>query len=388
MRKLISALCVAGVLACNLTGVTMNADAAMLYCKDGVYPVFTLTEGEYGAAFMTAQTKSCHFIAVTDGSTLEGKTCEATNDDTVCAIWEQSRDYILKNCDSQTAELLSGYDENARYYRVYMHNTQDVNRRSEIGRKFMLEHENVQDVILYDTQTTYKAKWNGFSMLIPYAASTEPGFSNQNLWDVQEQFGGIYTWQRQNDQYLTWQEQLKEWKSTTDTTRMTEEEIYNSRKAAGIPTDYEMMKYAYDDGEIVKEQYPDLEEVAVIQPLFDICGVDLAVQSAYSDSALSDDTNNIENYGQVTTQNAQSAWDGIGDTNGNAEVDASDASMILEYAAQAGTSAVTASSVNAVMADVNADGVVNALDASLILTYSAQKGAGENISLHDVCRNK
>ncbi len=31
MRKLISALCVAGVLACNLTGVTMNADAAMLY---------------------------------------------------------------------------------------------------------------------------------------------------------------------------------------------------------------------------------------------------------------------------------------------------------------------------------------------------------------------
>ncbi|MDE5755395.1 MAG: hypothetical protein K2H89_12805 [Oscillospiraceae bacterium] len=383
MKKSISVLCVAGVLACNLTGITINADAATLYCIDGVTPVFTLAEGEYGAALMTAQTKSCDFIAVTDGSILEEKDpANSTVYDILCGIVELSPDYLLEDCDNQTAELLSSYGENARYYRVYLQDTKDTNQRSEISRKFMLEHENVQDVILYDTRTTFKAKWNGFSMLIPYA-ETESGFSNQDLWDVQEQFGGIYTWQRQNDQYLIWQEQLKEWKSTTDTTRMTEEEIYNSRKAAGIPTDYEMMKYAYDDGEIVKEQYPDLEEIAVIQPLFDICGVDLAVQSAYSN-----DTNNIENYGQVTTQNAQSAWDGIGDTNGNAEVDASDASMILEYAAQAGTSAVTDSSVNAVMADVNADGIVNALDASLILTYSAQKGAGENISLHDICRNK
>ena len=131
-----------------------------------------------------------------------------------------------------------------------------------------------------------------------------------------------------------------------------------------------MMQYAYQEVETVKAQYPELEEVASLQPSF------------------SDDYEGYHYEFDILYHATSSAWDGIGDTNGNAEVDASDASMILEYAAQTGTSAVTDSSVNAVMADVNTDGVVNALDASLVLAYSAQKGAGENISLYDICRNK
>jgi hypothetical protein len=72
----------------------------------------------------------------------------------------------------------------------------------------------------------------------------------------------------------------------------------------------------------------------------------------------------------------------LGDANGTKSINASDAAVILEYAAAtaAGISyPVTAAFSKA--ADVNTDGNVDAVDASIILSYAATVGSGEKREL-------
>ena len=380
MKKLVSGLCAVSMLACGITALPAKG----LFYDNGINMVFSLEEGQNGSAVLrTTDMQHLSFIAVTDSSfttattkdMIERQYGRITNTgnykywcgvdvaiSSIKELEEKDFDYFAE----EDKAIFSQYGSDVKYYRVYL-NGKYLESLVEFSRHYMLMQDGVLDVILHKEDFSItNAQWEGFVELIPKDRYT----SNTKYQELEEQFHVDEINEKLNQQYQIWQKQVTEWQSTIDTYEMSPKEIDESRKAAGIPTGYEMMQYAYQEVETVKAQYPELEEVASLQPSF------------------SDDYEGYNYEFDILYHAASSAWDGIGDTNGDAEIDSSDASMILEYAAQAGTSAVTDSSVNAVMADVNTDGVVNALDASLVLAYSAQKGAGENISLYDICRNK
>ncbi len=74
----------------------------------------------------------------------------------------------------------------------------------------------------------------------------------------------------------------------------------------------------------------------------------------------------------------------LGDVNGTKSVNADDASVVLQYAAQnsAGLHCNVVKDFKRA-ADVNSDGTINSIDASIILTYAAAMGSGQNITLED-----
>ncbi len=75
-----------------------------------------------------------------------------------------------------------------------------------------------------------------------------------------------------------------------------------------------------------------------------------------------------------------------GDVNGSKAINASDATLILQFAADSGAGLDTYA-VNdfKTAADVNGDGNINSVDASVILTYAAACGAGIDAELKDFC---
>ena len=83
------------------------------------------------------------------------------------------------------------------------------------------------------------------------------------------------------------------------------------------------------------------------------------------DAKVSDST---YNYSPLTSQNGTVTVISyiLGDVNGDGQVNSSDASLVLQYAASFPVS------INTVAGDVNGDGNVNSSDASLILQYAAQ----------------
>ena len=81
----------------------------------------------------------------------------------------------------------------------------------------------------------------------------------------------------------------------------------------------------------------------------------------------------------------------LGDVDGNGLVNATDASMVLIYAAEAGAAGSASFSTDADenerlfrQADVNADGKADASDAAVILLYAAAVGAGQDVEITDL----
>ena len=340
---------------------------------------FSLSEGENGAAILTSD-KLCtdHVIVITDGTEIQEYSFEHGDDIgnsrlPFGEVHEIGYDYAMMMgfWDSETYDRVATYGENVRFYQFdysdckinYVNMTSDPNLLNRECRKLSMQ-DGVLEVIPYTEQVVFETEWNGHQLGPLRQKLTDEEWDAINKVyeeeNIEEKENEILA--KSEQYYAEYQEKLAAWTATEYNADMTEQEKYESKKQAGVPTNYECMKAAY---EFAEELY-SVSEIRYNhwQPSY----------SSFRNAKL--------------TLFGETIWDGIGDTNGDAEIDSSDASMILEYAAQAGTSAVTDSSVNAVMADVNADGVVNALDASLVLAYSAQKGAGENISLHDICRNK
>ena len=74
----------------------------------------------------------------------------------------------------------------------------------------------------------------------------------------------------------------------------------------------------------------------------------------------------------------------LGDVNGDSDINAKDATMILIAAAKVGTGGVTGLTVEQEKtADVNADGMINAKDANTILRYAATVGTGAKAKIAD-----
>ena len=67
-----------------------------------------------------------------------------------------------------------------------------------------------------------------------------------------------------------------------------------------------------------------------------------------------------------------------GDVDGDNDVSASDAAIVLIYAAEQGVEFVKSTAAELAVADVNNDGVINASDAAFILIYAAAEGASSD----------
>ena len=81
---------------------------------------------------------------------------------------------------------------------------------------------------------------------------------------------------------------------------------------------------------------------------------------------------------------ASSVWLDLGDADGNTAVNASDAAIVLQMAAEVG--AGNADAQNLDVLDVNLDGEVNAADAACILIYAAQVGAEGSADWQDILK--
>lgn len=79
---------------------------------------------------------------------------------------------------------------------------------------------------------------------------------------------------------------------------------------------------------------------------------------------------------------------GIGDVDGDSEINSSDASLVLsEYAAIATGDGTTFNEAQSEAADVNKDGAVDSSDASVILSYYAYKSTGGELSFSEYIGN-
>ena len=87
---------------------------------------------------------------------------------------------------------------------------------------------------------------------------------------------------------------------------------------------------------------------------------------------------------EIGKTKTSAVWLDLGDADGNTAVNASDAAIVLQMAAEVG--AGNADVQNLDVLDVNLDGTVNAADAACILIYAAQVGASGSADWQDILK--
>ena len=352
IRKSIAAVTAVALMSVN--AVSMSVGAGNSHYLDYL-TIFSLHEGEYGEAIVST-TMACmySFIAVTD-STIQSSA--ASSDHSIKDIQRIPVDQaeFLATWDEASAQKLADYSFDAYYYQVNTISTGN-NREDlpKIARRFMLDHEEVKDVYLYQCFMTGEGSWNGtLTMWIDDACTPEQHEQFRKTYEAEDEA----TFHEIKQNYLEQQEQVSQWMEKINADNMTKEEVSLYRKAKGLPTDYEMMKPIFDFADYIGQKY---DEVEIAQPEIDLKGNGSVVFST------------VTAYG-----NAVSAWENVGDLDSDGTSNAKDATSILRTSAAIGTGRETGLSAETLQyADVNADGNVNASDATLILRFSAKKGCG------------
>ena len=287
---------------------------------------FTCTEGENGTAIVTTHNRDYGFLVVTDGTELE--TFEHNGNLNQPLRTMEELPSVPQEWDWETGNeaLLAQYDDTNRYYHVDLNSSAGWENLSAIARNFMLEHDGVVDVILLEHSYSGTPAWYGDFEI----------YYRNDATDAE-----ITAFQENADKSVLHEVQA----DYTDTDN--------------VP-DYEILSRSFAACETFLAQNAEFAScVDFVQP-------SLVINSN----------------GQVVYAGA-SAWDGIGDTDGNAVVDATDASAILEMASAAGSGVRTAANKSA---DVNADGNVDALDAAAVLEFAARSGSGENIAIFNAVK--
>lgn len=287
---------------------------------------FTCTEGENGTAIVTTYNRDYGFLVVTDGTELETFEHNGNLNQPLRTMEELSS--VPQEWDWETGNeaLFAQYDDTNRYYHVDLNSSAGWENLSAIARNFMLEHDGVVDVILLEHSYSGMPAWYGDFEI----------YYRNDATDAE-----ITAFQENADKSVLHEVQA----DYTDTDN--------------VP-DYEILSRSFAACETFLAQNAEFAAcVDFVQPSLVING-----------------------NGQVVYTGA-SAWDGIGDTDGNAVVDATDASAILEMASAAGSGVRTAANKSA---DVNADGNVDAIDAAAVLEFAARSGSGENIAIFNAMK--
>ncbi len=329
--------------------------ASFLSLPTHALPRHTYYEGANGTAIVENYTTIRGFVAVTDGTALEEYDSAYTNEpiNTVTKITEDKASFIGR-WDEDSVPQFAGHAEDALYYNVSLH-LRHYDNISEVSRRYMLENEGVTDVIVYSQKYSGIACWNG-ELFFEMQNDLTPEESDDFIENFESPLIAEYT-----AQYEQWQQAIADWEETISETEMTPEELAASREAAGIPTNYEMVDYAFTKAAEITAAHSDV--------------------IAYAWPGLRSNAEGQHIY------IGSSAWEGIGNVNGDASIDASDAAAILESAAEAGSGNDATLDADALKsADVNADGMADAADAASILEYAARLGAGEDICIADVVK--
>lgn len=287
---------------------------------------FTCTEGENGTAIVTTYNRDYGFLVVTDGTELETFEHNGNLNQPLRTMEElpsipQEWDWEM-GCD----DLVGQYDDTNRYYHVDLNCSAGWENLSAIARDFMLEHDGVVDVILLEHAYSGTPEWYGDFEI----------YYRDDATDAE------ITAFRENADKSVLHEVQADYADTEN-----------------VP-DYEMLSRSFAACEAFLTQNAEFAScVDFVQPSLLISGDGKVVYAGGS------------------------AWEGIGDTDGNAVIDAADASKILEMASVVGSGVQTAVNESE---DVNADGNVNAIDAAAVLCYAAAQGSGDPLSWLDILR--
>lgn len=363
MKKMFSILCAVNLLIGSILSMSASADNSIVGENYRRLATPALSEGEYGEARLTIEMESLNFIVITDSSGLEEMSLDYMTKEDIRAITEISKskfnERILNCLDENSTSIISSYGSDVRYYEVCtsrrcqiwkVDSTDEPHTiLAQLARNFMLTHDSVRDIFIYKNMGSGTGEWNG--TLTPHILNASDKFEDVGSFidEFNQKWDESSLIKEAQHQYASWKEQIDEWKRKVNTSELTKEEVYLSRKENGVPTDYEMMRYAYDISEKILEQFEEIDYV----------------EAEYEYTA---DGKNF--YYSIT-----SAWADIGDVNSDKEINSTDAALLLQYSSAIGAGVDSSDSDTSDM-DVNADGIVNAQDASIILQYSAARGSG------------
>ncbi len=256
--------------------------------------------------------------------------------------------------DTITPELqaqLDAYGENAKLYCVGIdYDFSDC--ALMLTRKFMVENDYVLDIIQLTGDSYGAACWNGH-----YYCKFKEDMTNAEIsarWKELKADSPIA-------EAMAFYENQKTLEMTLEMMieysyhPMTEEDIAQFRADNNMLSDYDLTVMAYEAAAKTVAENPDVE---IISP-----------NLAHAISNVLDDET-LEYY------ELNNLWDGCGDFDDNAAVDAGDAAAVLQYASESGSKVYPEllSDKQHDAGDVNCDGIVNATDAAFILQYAAEAG--------------
>lgn len=378
-----------------------------------------LSEGPYGTATVLQTNEWAELFVITDSTGLEEMEIDLSGQATPSVDIYKIREFVMKrkdvwsnvqytNLDEESAALVKSYGPDARYYQVFVTRyslSKFEDERvalAEIGKNFMNTHPSVQAAFISKNESTQKGRiWTGKLLGGKYITSVVGekvfgefgGDYDAYIEDLEKRWDTNETVLAAEEQYRTWQEQIDQWRRNVNLDALSPEEIYLSRLENNIPTDYEMMSYAYDAAQKLADEFPEYTYIQLgydDSPLYkDLREKDLLeendLQSESHTTLISvlDELPPELSYSPVIPSESTAFWTKLGDVDKDGEINASDAAALLQYSASSGAGISSSANVDVSAMDVNGDKLVNAVDASLILQYSAAKGSGFSGSFTD-----
>ncbi len=272
-----------------------------------------------------------------------------------------SEEILQEMCeaDSFFADILKCYDRNSINVYTMTAHKEYKNSEDTLIRNLCVSNADVYQAVKISSSSISSYFWDGGASFYPTDAVREKMNEGQNFFEMYSEIVGADSPLINHlKKYEDWKSRYDSWASAVDFKTMTAEEVTNSRKNAGVESDYEMLQYAFDLCTKFANEYPDIV---------------IAAEPSLSERF------------QITSDfSTVSLWEHIGDLDGDDSVTASDAAAILVAAAENGTGNSTSlSDESQEFADVNADGVFNAEDAAIILKYAANQGTGTPLTLEE-----
>lgn len=363
MKKIISLLSVIAVVAGNCS-IQAKAFAPYIDVES-----WTTTENGCPWDFSTDGFGGCHFRAKNwsrDAAFLAVTTSEGLPENCTDAVytnvmeWDELKEYLWNEnsfgvyLDYQQ-KLQEDYGENARFYYIIM-TPSKCQETPYYCRKFASLHEEVTDTFLIERRLQGECYWSGtYAVSTSQKATKEIQMHDMTGEEIKsnypEVFGEDSILEQSENGYQEWKENYLAYKAENQNSDKTRAEQVQEMALLGISNSYPVMQKACETAEKFYEE--NKENVSVAFP-------EITIEEA------------------VCEYRPFSAWEHVGDLNGDEKINASDASKILTLSAMQGSGTDTGLSIEEQQfADVNADGIFNAKDAAVILQYSASVGCGE-----------